>query len=79
MLSVSREVAYLGDIVRENGVLADPGNISNVADWSVLQKLSELCAFLSTVEYYRQYVEDCASKARPLTELTGYGFQWTDE
>jgi hypothetical protein len=76
-----REVRYLGHVVSKHGVSTDPDKIAAVADWPVPRNLLELRAFLGTVGYYRQYVEDFANKARPLTKLTAKNvmFQWTDE
>ena len=34
-------------------------------------------AFLGTVGYYRQYIEDYATLAKPLTVLTGKGIKWS--
>ena len=75
------EVAYLGHVVSQNGVATDPDKVSAVAEWPAPKNLSELQSFLGTVGYYRQYVEDFAHKARPLTKLTSKNvkYVWTTE
>ena len=76
-----KEVIYLGHVVSSTGVSTDPEKISAVADWPVPKNLTELQSFLGLTGYYRQYVEGFATKARPLTKLTGKNvkFYWTDE
>ena len=75
------EVRYLGHVVSKNGVATDPKKVAAVADWPVPKSLTELRAFLGTVGYYRQYVENFAEKARPLNQLTNKDvkFQWSAE
>ena len=73
--------AYLGNVVSKDGVATDPAKVSAVADWPVPQNLKELQAFIGTAGYYRQYVENFASKARPLTKLNNpdIKFSWNEE
>lgn len=75
------EVRYLGHVVSKQGVATDPEKTTAIADWPIPRNVSELRGFLGTVGYYRQYVNNFASKSRPLTKLTGKHekFQWTIE
>lgn len=75
------EVKYLGHVVSNRGVSTDPEKIEAVADWLPPCDLSGLQSFLGTVGYYRQYVKDFATVAKPLTHLTAKNvrYQWTEE
>ena len=67
------KVKYLGHIVSEGGIATDPEKMSAVSEWPTPRDLPQLRAFLGTVGYYRQYIQDFATVAKPLTILTGKG------
>ena len=52
-----------------------------MAQWPVPLNKQELQQFLSFVNYYRRFVQDCASIAKPLYQLTEHNrpFKWTDQ
>lgn len=70
------KVKYLGHVVSEEGVSTDPEKIAAVKEWPQPSSLTELKTFLGTVGYYRQYIPDFASIAKPLTSLTAKGASW---
>ena len=72
-----KEVRYLGHIVSAQGIATDPDKITAVREWPPPRDLKQLQAFLGTVGYYRQYVHDFATIAKPLTLLTGNESPWT--
>ena len=69
-------VRYLGHIVSAEGVATDPLKISAIKQWSPPKDLKELQAFLGTAGYYRQYLRDYATLAKPLTSLTRKETPW---
>ena len=71
------EVRYLGHVVSANGVATDPDKVQAVREWPEPHTAKQLMAFLGTVGYYRQYIEDYATLAKPLTVLTGKGIKWS--
>ena len=75
-----KEVKYLGHIVSQHGVATDPKKIEAIKDWPPPNDVRSLQAFLGTVGYYRQYLPNYATVAKPLTLLTGkkVPWQWTD-
>ncbi|KAG1937121.1 hypothetical protein F2P79_018352 [Pimephales promelas] len=75
------QVAYLGHIVSAKGVATDPQKIQKVAGWPTPQNVAEVRQFVSLASYYRRFVKDFASVAKPLHELTKkYArFNWTDK
>ena len=75
------QVAYLGHIVSEQGVTTDPAKIQKVQDWPTPTSIQEVRQFIGLASYYRRFVEDFATIAEPLHNLTKkYArFQWTSE
>ncbi|XP_028299789.1 uncharacterized protein LOC114461699 [Gouania willdenowi] len=75
------KVAYLGHIVSAGGVATDPQKIQQVEEWPAPQNVSEVRQFVGLASYYRRFVENFATIARPLHELTQkYArFHWTPE
>ena len=70
------KVQYLGHVVSADGISTDPEKIEAVRDCPPPSDLKELQAFLGTVGYYRQYLADFATIAKPLTVLTSKGTPW---
>ena len=64
------KVCYLGHIVSSKGVATDPSKTKKVADWPVPTTPKEVQQFLGFANYYRRFVKDFATIARPLHRLT---------
>lgn len=75
------EVAYLGHVVSAKCVATDPQKVQKVADWHILQNVSEVRQFVGLASYYRRFIEHFATVAKPLHDLTKkYArFHWTAE
>ena len=75
------EVNYLGHVISRNGISTDPAKISQVEKWPAPQSVKEVQQFLGLASYYRRFVRDFASVARPLHRLTEKTakFEWTTE
>jgi hypothetical protein len=75
-----REVRFLGHVISEAGIAADPEKVSVVASWPQPRNLTELRSFLGLASYYRRFVSGFANIARPLHQLTSKGqpFVWQD-
>jgi transposase InsO family protein len=69
-------VKYLGHIVSAGGVATDPEKIQAVAQWTSPKDIKELQAFLGLVGYYRQFIPQFATIAKPLTCLTSKNSSW---
>ena len=71
-----REVAFLGHIVTEHGVMTDPGKTRAVDEWKTPENVSELRSFLGLVSYYRRFIKNFAHVAKCLHELTSKNVKW---
>lgn len=63
-------VEYLGHIVGRSGVQVDPRKVKAVKEWPPPRDKHEVLQFLGLANYYRRFVENYASIAAPLTDLT---------
>ncbi len=76
-----REVPFLGHIVGQDGVRADPQKVAAVKEWPVLTNVKEVWSFLGFCCYYRRFMKDFATFAASLNWLTrkGVQFRWDEE
>ncbi|XP_063859155.1 uncharacterized protein LOC135100121 [Scylla paramamosain] len=80
-LLFQREVPFLGHIVGQDGVRADPQKVAAVKEWPVLTNVKEVWSFLGFCCYYRRFMKDFATFAASLNWLTrkGVQFRWDEE
>ena len=62
-------VVYLGHVVSEAGIQADPEKIEAVKNWPIPQNTKDVRKFLGFTGYYRRFIKGYASIARPLNDL----------
>ena len=70
------ERTLLGHVVSSNEVATNPDKIGAIKEWKEPTHMRELQALLGTAGYYRQYLLDYATTAKPLTSLVGKDGEW---
>ena len=72
---------YLGHIVSKDGIQPDPDKLRAVREYPVPTKLKAVRTFLGLTSYYRRFIQNFATLAEPLIELTRKpsvkSFEWT--
>ena len=75
-----KQTLFLGHIINGQQVQMDPAKLEVMAKWPVPTKKKEVQAFLGFANYYRWFIINYSSKARPLIELTkDVPFSWGSE
>lgn len=69
-------IEYLGLVISEGEVRMDPVKIEAVKDWQAPTSLHDLRGFLGFANFYRQFIEGFAKRARPLNDLTQKDVRW---
>ena len=74
-----KEVEYLGYVISEHGVAADPQKIKAVQEFPIPTNLKQLRSFLGLASYYRRFIQNFSKVANPLFALTKKDavYQWT--
>jgi hypothetical protein len=75
------KVVYLGHVVTRDGIHTDPEKVNAVSKWPVPSSGRDVQQFLGLVGYYRNYIQNFATIAKPLYQLTERGreFDWSKE
>ena len=76
-----RVVCFLGHIISEKGIATDPAKTEKVASWPTPTNCRHVQQFLGFASYYRRFVQNFATIAKPLHRLTEKNsrFKWTEE
>ena len=74
------KIEYLGVILLQDSVEADPTKIKGVANWPEPHDKREIWQFLGFCNFYWRFIPGFAKVAKPLMELTGKKeWKWKDE
>ncbi|CAH2097419.1 unnamed protein product [Euphydryas editha] len=75
------EVAYLGHVISNKGVLPDPEKTKVITNFPVPKNSKEIKSFLGLIGYYRKFIENFSKLTKPLTKLLKKNtpFTWTEE
>ena len=75
-----RKIGFLGHVITEDGVAVDQEKIKAIIQWPTPKNATEVRSFLGLAGYYRKFVRDFATTAKPLTRLTGKDtkFVWSE-
>lgn len=77
---IQEQVEYLGHIVSYQKIQMDPAKVNAITDWRAPSNKKQLQSFLGFANYYRRFIKDYSTIARPLTNLTGHKeWNWNEE
>ena len=76
-----KEVTFLGHVISAGGIAVDPTKTDKIATWPEPQFQRDVQQFLGLANYYRRFIKDFATIAKPLHHLTEKTalFRWTVE
>ena len=71
----------MGHVVSDQGIQTDREKTKAKEDWPILHTVKEIRSFLGLCSYYRRFVPDFTTLARPLIMLTekNQEFLWAEE
>jgi len=65
-----KQIEYLELVISENKVAMDPVKIAGVHEWSVPENRTDVQAFIGFANFYRRFIQDFSTIARPFFDLT---------
>ena len=72
-------IEFLGYIVSADGVAMSPDKVQSILEWKTPISVSGVQSFLGFCNFYRKFIKNYSTLAKPLTDLTkkSSSFQWT--
>ena len=71
-----REVGFLGVIIGKDRVKIEKEKVQGVVEWPILKSVKDVQKFLGLANYYKWFVKDFATIAKPLHETTRKDKKW---
>ena len=74
-------VTYLDHTFSSMGMSPEPSKVESIVNWVPPESQKELRRFLGLVNYYRRYIDRCASITEPLNSMLAKDvvFEWTEK
>jgi len=72
-----KQIEYLRLVISENKVAMDPVKVARVRDWPTPKNRTDVQAFIGFVNFYRCFIWDFSTIARPLFDLTHSDKTWS--
>jgi len=70
------QIKYLGLVISENKIEMDPVKVARVREWPTPENRTDVQAFIGFVNFYRRFIRDFSTIARPLFDLTCSDKAW---
>jgi len=64
-----KQIEYLGLVILENKIAMDPVKVAGVHEWPIPENQTDMQAFIGFVNFYRHFIQDFSTIARPLFDL----------
>jgi len=71
-----KQIEYLRLVISENKVEMDSVKVAGVRDWPTPENQTDVQAFIGFVNFYRRFIRDFSTIARPLFDLTRSDKAW---
>jgi len=71
-----KQIEYLGLVISENKIAMDLVKVTRVREWPVPENRTDVQAFVDFVNFYRRFIQDFSTIARPLFDLTRSDQAW---
>ena len=65
-----KETEYLGFIISEEGIKADPVKTQAIWEWTTPKSKKDIQSFLGFCNFYRQFIEGFSRTAKPQYQRT---------
>jgi len=72
-----KQIEYLGLVISENKVAMDPVKVAGVHNWPIPENWTDVQAFIGFINFYRRFIRDFSTIARPLFDLTCSNKAWS--
>ena len=76
-----KQVGFLGHVMTQEGIAVDPEKVKAVSEWPQPANVTNNRSFLRLAGYYRRFIENFSTIARPMTQLLKKEkkFEWTED
>lgn len=73
---LQKKITYLGHVIDEDGIRADPDKIKSITELEIPRNTKEIKRFIGMIGWYRRFIPNCSSLTKPLTKLLQKGIIW---
>ena len=71
-----KEVGFLGVVIGPEGIKMEKEKVKGVLEWLTLKCIKEVQKFLGLANYYRRFIKEFATVARPLHNMVKKDKKW---
>jgi len=71
-----KQIEYLGLVILENTIAMNPVKVAGVCEWPTPESWTDMQVFVDFINFYRRFIQDFSTIARPLFDLTRSDHAW---